>query len=128
MCHADPPPSPPPLTVCTFKTSPVCTGTTPASVTTGGRGAGTHWNVVNAHTVFFQRATPHRTHTPRPQRHTHKTQQPPPQQHTETETETEKEDIEREEKREDERTREEKIERREERRQEERRGKRKEEN
>ena len=29
----------------------------------------------------FQRATPHRTHTQRPQRHTHKTQQQPPPQH-----------------------------------------------
>ena len=48
---------------------PVCTGTSPASVTTCGSGAGTHGDVVNVHTGF-QRATPHRTHTPRPQRHT----------------------------------------------------------
>ena len=48
----------------------VCTGTTPASVTTCGRGAGSHGDVLNVHTWFFQRATPHRTHTPRPHRHT----------------------------------------------------------
>ena len=52
---------------------PVCTCTTPTSVTTCGRGAGTHGDVLNVHTRGFQRATPHRTHTPRPQRHTHKT-------------------------------------------------------
>ena len=35
------------------------------------------------------RKTPHRTHTPRPQKHTHKRQQPP--QHTETGTERDRE-------------------------------------
>ena len=39
--------------------------------------------------------TPHRTHTPRPQKHTHKRQQQPPQ-HTETGTERETEKEERE--------------------------------
>ena len=39
---------------------PVCTGTTPASVTTCGRGAGTHGNVLNVHTGFSAcHTTPH---------------------------------------------------------------------
>ena len=32
---------------------PVCTGTTPACVTTCGRGAGTHGDVLNLHTEVF---------------------------------------------------------------------------
>ena len=43
---------------------PVCTGTTPASVTTCGRGAGTHGDVLNVHTRFSACHT-HRTHTQR---------------------------------------------------------------
>ena len=39
----------------------------------------------------LQHATPHHTHTPRPQRHTHATQQQPPQQHTVTGTDRDKE-------------------------------------
>ena len=50
--------------------APVCTGTTPASVTTCGRGAGTHGVVLNVHTRGVLSATPRNTHTPRPQRHT----------------------------------------------------------
>ena len=62
------------LPVCTFKTPPphprvyiqnvpVCTGNTPASVTTCGRGAGTHRDVLNVHTEFSAwHTTPH-THT-----------------------------------------------------------------
>ena len=53
------------------------------SHTHGGRFERTHGG--------FQRATPHRTHTERPQGHTHKTQHPPSQQHTETGTERDRE-------------------------------------
>ena len=38
---------------------PVCTSTTPASVTTCGRGAGTHGDVMNVHTWVF--SVPHHT-------------------------------------------------------------------
>ena len=38
--------------VCRFKTSP-CTGTTRTCVTTCGRGAGTHGDVLNPHTEVF---------------------------------------------------------------------------
>ena len=70
-------PSPPslphtPLLVCTFKTPPsprvhiqnvpVCTGTTPARVTTCGQSAGTHGGRFECTHGGFQRATPH--HTP----------------------------------------------------------------
>ena len=48
---------PTPLSVCTFKTPPVCTGTTPASGTRCGRGAGTHGGVLNLHTGSFQRGS-----------------------------------------------------------------------
>ena len=84
--------------MCPLKTSPVCTVTTPASVTTCGRGGGTHGDVLNVH-------TPH-AHTPRPQQHTNKTQQEPPQQHTETGIER---DRERERERETEKDRQEKT-------------------
>ena len=43
MWHAENP-------VCTFQTSSVCTGTTPACGNTCGRGAGTHGDVLNVHT------------------------------------------------------------------------------
>ena len=61
---------------------PVCTGTTRTCVTTCGRGAGIHGDVLNAHTegvlyihtrffrVFSACRNTHK-HTPRPQRHTH---------------------------------------------------------
>ena len=62
------PPSSLPLAVCTFHTPlrvyirnvSVCTGTTPASVTTCGHGAETHGDVLNVHTFF---SVPHHTHT-----------------------------------------------------------------
>ena len=49
------------------------------------------WRYTRMITRCFLCVTPHRTHTPRPQRHTHKTQQQPPQQHTETGTERDRE-------------------------------------
>ena len=55
-----------PLLVCTFKrpllffkTSLMCSGTSPASVTTCARGAGTHGDVLNVHTGVF--SVPHHT-------------------------------------------------------------------
>ena len=57
----------------------------------------------------FQRATPRRTHTPRPKRHTHKTQQPPPQQHTETGTESDRQDKTRQDKTRQDKTRQDKT-------------------
>ena len=77
VCHADPsspiPLPPPPSTHAGvyvqnapshprvyIQSFPVCTGTTPASVTTCGRGAGTHGEVLNIHTGFSAcHTTPH---------------------------------------------------------------------
>ena len=104
VCHADPFP-PLPLTpcthhsaVCTFKTPPECTFKTYPCVPSPRQKVLPHAGVVQVHTGTFwmytrsfQRATPHRTHAPRPQRHKYKTQPPPPQQHTETGTERQRE-------------------------------------
>ena len=82
VCHADPSPLHPPRTHSSprvyvqnahrvhTQNVPVCAGTTPASGNTCGRGPSTHGDVLNVHTGVFQRATPHHTQTPRPQRHT----------------------------------------------------------
>ena len=105
---------------------PVCTGTTPASVTTRGRGAGTHGDVLNVQTEAFWMDTwgfsaHHTAHTPRPQRQdtttTTKTRgdrDTERQRQRETETKRDRERRQRKKAREDERgkTRQEKIERR----------------
>ena len=75
--------------VCTFKTHPVCAGTTPASVTTCGR-AGTHGDVLNVHTGVFS-VPHHTTRTHHDHNDTHTTHQPPPQQHVETGTDRDRE-------------------------------------
>ena len=65
------------LLVCTFQNVPVCTGTTPTCVYTCGRVAGTHGDVLNVHTGFFQRVshthTPHHTTPHHTTPHTHTT-------------------------------------------------------
>ena len=45
---------------CVDSNVPVCTGTTPTCVTTCGRGAGSHGDVLNPHTGFFSAC--HTTH------------------------------------------------------------------
>ena len=82
---------------------PVCTGTTRTCVSTCARGAGTHGDILNAHTGTFWTDTlgfsachtTHRTEntttetTPTTHNNTPQ-QQTPPEQHTETETERDK--------------------------------------
>ena len=91
VCHADlhlHPLHTTPLTMCTCKTSPCVPAPRPQVLPLAGVvpvHTGTFWN-----TGFSAcHTTPHRTHTPRPQKHTHKRQQPP--QHTETGTERDRE-------------------------------------
>ena len=115
VCHAEPPlPLPPRVYVQNAlrvhnQNVSVCTGTTPASFTTCGRGAGTH-GVLNEHTGVF--SVPH--HTTRTQ-HDHNDTRRQGQR----ETERDREEKRREEKRREEKRREEK--RREEKRREEKR-------
>ena len=66
---------------------PVCTGTTPASVTTCGRVAGTHGDVLNVHTGVFS-VPHHTTRTHHDHNDTHTTQQQPPQQHRDRQAQT----------------------------------------
>ena len=78
-----------------IQTSPLCTGTTPACVTTCGRGDCTRGDVLNLHTEVYQRGTPHTGHTPQtphalPHTTSHTTS------HGDRQRETEKEDRERE--------------------------------